>query len=384
MMPEPSDIAVTVTPARIARILINRPEVANAIRPETMKDLCAAIDLAIESQDVRALVISGAGRNFAAGADFQFLRSLLDKPTDEVNDSLYAWFKGTTERLWNCPKPTVAAVNGAAITVGCEIALACDVRVASKRSRFGENWLQLGLMPPLGGAVLLPRIVGLTHAKRMILEAQIVGGAEALRIGLVDELVDDGAVLRRAEERAIQMAAYPARAFAAAKAAIHRGFESSMDREWKENVLTQAQLIGTDDFRTQVRARLDAKEESLSDREQIRQLQLAYVRLFDARDADGFAELYTDDAVLIQAGGKEIRTKEKFRKSVVNMPPKGDGFHNMLDSDIVVDGDTARARTRFEARSSISGAEMAGYYEDEYRRTREGWRFTRRAVLLDE
>jgi len=239
----------------IGRVSFNRPESANAVYPELMKALCEAIDDCIGDDAVKAIVITGKGRNFAAGADFSFLRDLLDSRTEGVNQSLYTWFKGSVERLWKCPKPTVAAVNGAAITVGCEVAIACDARVASTRSRFGENWLQLGLMPPLGGAVLLPRLIGLAHAKRMVLEAQMLDGEEALRVGLVDELVEDDAILARAEERALAMAALPPRAFAAAKAALHRGFESTMETEWVTNVLNQAVLIGTDDFKAQVAAR---------------------------------------------------------------------------------------------------------------------------------
>jgi enoyl-CoA hydratase/carnithine racemase len=239
----------------IGRISLNRPDSANAVFPALMRALCGAIDRCIGDDAVKAIVITGKGHNFAAGADFAFLQDLLDSRTEGVNQSLYTWFKGAVERLWKCPKPTVAAVNGAAITVGCEITLACDARVASPRSRFGENWLQLGLIPPLGGAVLLPRIVGLMHAKRMVLEAQMIGGEEALRIGLVDELVDDAAILPRAEERALAMASLPPAAFAAAKAALHRSFESSMETEWVTNVLNQAVLIGAPEFKAQVAAR---------------------------------------------------------------------------------------------------------------------------------
>ncbi|MBD3759619.1 enoyl-CoA hydratase/isomerase family protein [Rhizorhabdus sp.] len=253
-----SDIQADVTSDGIARISFNRPEVANAVRPQTMEQLCHAIDRANADRSVRAIVIGGIGRNFAAGADFGFLEDLLTTDSAAVNDSLYTWFKGATERLWKSPKPTVAAVRGAAITVGCEIALCCDARIAAPSSRFGENWLQLGLMPPLGGAMLLPRIVGLTHAKRMILEAEIVDGERALAIGLVDELVAEDDVAARAEDRARAMAALPAAAFAAAKAALHRGLQSSMEHEWAANVMNQAMLIASADFRAQVEMRLKA------------------------------------------------------------------------------------------------------------------------------
>lgn len=118
------------------------------------------------------------------------------------------------------------------------------------------------------------------------------------------------------------------------------------------------------------------------DRAAIRALQLAYGRLFDTRDAEGFADLYAEDAVLVQIGGREIRTREKFVKAVRNMPPAGRGFHQMLDADIAVEGDSATACCRFAARSS-EGADVTGHYEDEYRRTGDGWRFARRAVFVD-
>ncbi len=252
------DIKVEITTEGIGRITFNRPEVANAVRPKTMREFCEAVDAYVSDNAVKAIVVTGEGTNFAAGADFAYLESLLSLQTESVNTNLYTYFKGAVERLWKSPKPTVAAVNGAAITVGCEIALACDARVASAHSRFGENWLYLGLMPPLGGAVLLPRMVGMTHAKRMILEAHIADGKEAMQIGLVDELVDDRHILARAEERALAMATFPPQAFASAKAALHRGFESTMEHEWVANVLNQAMLIGTEDFRQRVRSRLEA------------------------------------------------------------------------------------------------------------------------------
>jgi enoyl-CoA hydratase/carnithine racemase len=250
------DIISEITGEGIGRITFSRPDVSNAVRPETMQALCEAIDAHLAESRVGAIVLTGQGRNFAAGADFGWLGKLMTASVDDVGQSLYAWFKGAAERLWRSPKPTVAAVNGAAITVGCELALVCDVRVATPRSRFGETWFNVGLMPPLGGTLLLPRFVGLAWAKRMILEAEIVDGTKALEIGLVDELVDEDQLLARAEQRALAMAAAPPAAFAAAKAAIHRGIESTMEQEWAVNVPTQATLITSDAFRERVTARL--------------------------------------------------------------------------------------------------------------------------------
>jgi uncharacterized protein (TIGR02246 family) len=120
----------------------------------------------------------------------------------------------------------------------------------------------------------------------------------------------------------------------------------------------------------------------MTDEEAIRELQLDYARHFDARDAQAFADLYTDDAVLVQIGGKEIRTREKFVKSVVNMPPPNGGYHKVLETDTKIYDDEASASVRFQARTT-NGQDVTGHYEDSYRRTPEGWRITRRAVFLD-
>ena len=118
------------------------------------------------------------------------------------------------------------------------------------------------------------------------------------------------------------------------------------------------------------------------DWQEIRDLQLAYGRVFDERDAEGFANLYTEDAVIVQVGGREIRTRDKFVKAVRNMPPSGQGQHFILDTELDIEGDAARGTCRFAALSS-AGASVKGHYEDEYRRTEEGWLISRRAVFLD-
>ncbi len=125
------------------------------------------------------------------------------------------------------------------------------------------------------------------------------------------------------------------------------------------------------------------KESALSaDRAEIRRLQLAYGKSFDAREAEAFADLYTEDAVLVQIGGKEIRTRDKFAKAVRNMPPAGRGAHLMLETELEIEGDVASGTCRFAAQTSAGGS-ASGHYQDEYRRTPGGWRFTRRAVFLD-
>jgi enoyl-CoA hydratase/carnithine racemase len=235
--------------APIGWIRFNRPQVSNAVRPRTMQELCAAIDSCIAAEEVRAVVLTGNGRHFSAGGDLKWLHELSEQSTATTRDTLYEWFIGAARRLWRCPKPTVAAVNGHAVTVGCELALACDIRVGCPSTVFHESWLRLGLLAPLGGAVLLPRIVGLARAKEMLLGGRAVGGHEALAIGLVSELVAAEELRQRATERAHELASLPARSYRLAKESLQRPIEGDMEREWQTNALSQAMLLGSEDFR---------------------------------------------------------------------------------------------------------------------------------------
>jgi enoyl-CoA hydratase/carnithine racemase len=243
------DLQIT---GKIGWIAFNRPHVSNAVTPSTMEQLCHAVDSCCENTKVKAIIICGTGDHFAAGADFAFLDELTRTKSDDTQDTLYKWFVGATRRIWRCHKPTIAAVNGAAVTVGCEIALACDIRIVSETAVFHESWLRLGLLPPLGGSVLLPRIVGLGRAGQMILQAKAINAQEAFEIGLASEVVA-GAQLRAAAERhALSMAEYSPSAFRLAKESLHRPIEADMEREWQANVMAQSLLIGSEEFRSRV------------------------------------------------------------------------------------------------------------------------------------
>lgn len=233
----------------IGWIEINRQNVNNAARPKTMEEICNALDEFSDDQCVKAIIISGRGRHFLAGGDFDFLHNLKHTSIEDIRDELYAYFQGVTRRLFQCPKPTIAAVSGAAITVGCEVVLACDVRIASTTARFEESWINIGLMPPLGGAMLLPRFIGMGLAKEMILEGRSLNAQEALLAGLVNKVVNPDELHSVAEEKALALSNLPRHAYRASKEAIHRGIESTMEIEWAANVMAQSILIGSIDFR---------------------------------------------------------------------------------------------------------------------------------------
>jgi enoyl-CoA hydratase/carnithine racemase len=241
------DLAVEVC-GRIGWIRINRPDLRNAVRPETLGEICRAVDALGADPTVRAIVLAGEGKHFSAGADFAFLERLKTTPATEVKEQIYARFQGAARRIVQCQKPTIAAVAGAAVTVGCELALACDFRLVAPNAQFQESWIKLGLLPPLGGLFLLPRLVGAGRAAEIVLAGRTIGAEEAVRIGLATELVEGEGLRDRAQVFAEQLAALPPLAYAAVKEGLRRGAESSLEHEWSANVLAQAMLLGTRDF----------------------------------------------------------------------------------------------------------------------------------------
>lgn len=234
---------------RIGTLTLNRPDKGNTLRPQTLAELCRGMDELGADPDIGVIVLAAAGKHFCAGADFGFLDELTRMPASTIKAQIYAHFQGAAKRIYHCPKPTVALVQGAAVTVGCELALACDFRIVAENAFFQESWIKLGIMPPLGGLFLLPRLVGLGRAAQMVLLGQVVKAAEAERIGLAGELVAIDDLTERGEAFAAELGAIAPLAYASVKEALHRGLETSMEAEWSANVLNQTILLGTEDFK---------------------------------------------------------------------------------------------------------------------------------------
>lgn len=243
-----TDIVVT-REDRIGTIAIHRPEVNNSVRAQTMDEISAVVEEFSNDPDIRAIVLTTTGKHFVTGAEFSFLKELAVTPSFTVKDYVYRSFQGLARALWHCPKPTLAAISGAAITVGCELALVCDYRIVSDTAFFQESWIKLGLMPPLGGLMLLPRLVGLGPAMDMVLRGRPMSADEALRLGLALDVVPADQLASRRNAFARELTELAPQAYAAAKQGLHRGLESTMEREWASNVLAQAMLIGSNDFR---------------------------------------------------------------------------------------------------------------------------------------
>jgi enoyl-CoA hydratase len=209
---------------RVAVITLNRPEVLNALNRQMLTELAKVFDQASLDGDIAGLILTGAGETaFAAGADIKELAVL--RPIEAR--ALARQGHALMDAIEGLGKPVIAAVNGYALGGGCELAMACTVRIAGETAKFGQPEVTLGLIPGYGGTQRLPRLVGKGRALHMILSGRSIDAQEALRIGLVNEVVPPASLLVRAESMLASMTHNAPLALRLALDAVNRGMDSS-------------------------------------------------------------------------------------------------------------------------------------------------------------
>lgn len=221
---------------RIATLTINRPEKLNALSDATLAELSHAIDEIRMRDDVGGAIITGAGRAFVAGADIKELANqspVVAKARARGGQDIF-------RRIETCSKPVIAAVNGFAFGGGCELAMACHIRIASDQAKFGQPEVKLGLCPGYGGTQRLPRLVGKGRALQMLLTGDPIDAAEAYRIGLVNRVVHAAELMNAARETVRKILANGPLAVALCIEAADRGMEMSLD----EGLLLEANHFG--------------------------------------------------------------------------------------------------------------------------------------------
>ncbi|HBJ72341.1 MAG TPA: enoyl-CoA hydratase [Actinobacteria bacterium] len=238
-MPEFVDLEVVDA---VAVVTLQRPPM-NALSIQVQSEIFQIASELSRREDVRAVVLHGGERLFAAGADVKEMAELDYQAMVSVSLRLEEAFSAVA-RL---PQPTIAAITGFALGGGCELALACDFRVAADNSRLGQPEMLLGLIPGAGGTQRLPRLIGVAKAKDLIFSGRFVDAQEALAIGLVDVVVPSDEVLARAMEWAAQLAAGPRIAMQAAKRVIDRGMDVDLETGLEMERQAFSALFATED-----------------------------------------------------------------------------------------------------------------------------------------
>ena len=221
----------------IAYVTVNRPKVLNALNRRTWEDLRTAFEEARDDGEVHGVILTGAGEKaFIAGADINELAHVT--AVDAERSSSFG--QAVLNLIENLGKPVIAAVNGFALGGGCETAMACTIRIAAENAKFGQPEVKLGLLPGGGGTQRLPRLVGKGRALQLILSAETINAVEALRIGLVNEVVPAADLMPRAEAILKQILANAPIAVKYSLEAVNRGSETSQD----EGLSLEASFFG--------------------------------------------------------------------------------------------------------------------------------------------
>ncbi len=220
----------------IAYVTFNRPKVLNALNGKTISELKSAFEDACDDSAVRGVILTGAGdKAFAAGAD---IGEMANNTALEAEEATRRGQK-VTELIENLGKPVVAAVNGFALGGGCELAMACTIRVAAETAKFGQPEVKIGIMPGYGGTQRLPRLVGRGRALQLILSGEVIAAQEAYRIGLVNEVVPNADLIARAEAILNQISSNAPVGVKFSIEAVNKGLDTSV----AEGLLIEASLF---------------------------------------------------------------------------------------------------------------------------------------------
>ncbi|MEG2018621.1 MAG: short-chain-enoyl-CoA hydratase [Clostridium sp.] len=246
----------------VAVVKINRPKALNALNSETLKEIDHVIQEISDDEEIYVAILTGEGRAFVAGADISEMKDLTAIEGKEFSVLGNEVFR----RIEKLQKPVIAAVNGFALGGGCELAMACDIRIASVKAKFGQPEAGLGITPGFGGTQRLSRLVGEGIAKELIYTCDIINAEEALRIGLVNKVVEPEVLLDEAKAMANKIAKNAPIAIRQCKAAISKGLQMDIDSA----VLYEAEAFGicfaTEDQKAGMEAFIEKKDKQFKNR----------------------------------------------------------------------------------------------------------------------
>jgi enoyl-CoA hydratase/carnithine racemase len=234
---------------------LNRPERLNALGDSLRDDLLDAVTRASADHEVRVMIVTGAGKGFCAGGDVKAMneakedrreRPLIEKIAPSRDRTLLA--------MRDAPQPIIAAVNGAAAGAGMNLALGCDIRIASTAAKFSQAFVRRGLHPDWGGTYFLPRVVGMAKACELIFTGDIIDASEAMRLGLVSQVVAPEALMPTANDLARKIATGPPIAVRLAKRALYHSVDSDLRAALEFETFAQNVCSETEDAREGIRA----------------------------------------------------------------------------------------------------------------------------------
>lgn len=245
----------------VVLLTLNRPKAGNGVVPEMAADLMACFDELEADKTVRVLIVTGAGKQFCAGADLPGFKHFLDERLAIEQEPYNARVLfPVTKRFVSCRLPIIAAINGGATAGGFDLALACDLRIASTAAKMGETYIKLGLNPGNGGTYFLPRLIGSGLAAELALTGDLVDAQRALAIGLVNRIVEPEQLLPAAIELAARIARFPRLALEATKHQLRQSSHMDLATSLNGSFWGAAALYHGPDLKEGVNAAIEKRE----------------------------------------------------------------------------------------------------------------------------
>lgn len=249
--------------AGISTITLDRPEKLNAFAGHMRRDLAEALERAASASDVRVVVITGAGRGFCAGADVAYMAELMERQDVDEFTRLLGAGRRVLTTIREMTKPVIASINGPAFGAGFNLALCCDLRIASESASFSQSFVKVGLHPDWGGTYFLPRVVPTNLACEMFFLGDTINAERALQLNLVNAVVPGSVLAAETYKLAARLRDAPYRSIAAAKHAVYMSEESSLERMLQYETEAQLQCFQSEEARQRVRAFLERREPRL-------------------------------------------------------------------------------------------------------------------------
>jgi enoyl-CoA hydratase/carnithine racemase len=249
-----SDLVLESREGAVVTLTLNRPDRLNALNVELSAALLAALTRAGGDESVRCVILTGAGRAFCSGGDLAMIGEVRKRNAGHELETLVRSGHGIVLAICGMKKPVVAAVNGPAAGAGMNIALACDIRIASESASFGENFARVGLFPDFGGTYFLPRLVGTAVAAEMFYTGEMISAAEAARLGIVSHLVAPEKLAEEARSLAGRLASAPPIAARAIKKVLFGNELEALDRALEYEIQKQIECFRSADCPEGIRA----------------------------------------------------------------------------------------------------------------------------------
>jgi len=255
------ETVIVETAEHICTITLNRPDRFNACSRQLTADLGDALKTAADNDDVRVVILTGAGRAFCSGQDLAELQEgYAQGQPPQLGRILHERYNPVIERMCGMRQPIIGAINGIAAGAGCSLAFACDMRIASENAAFMEAFINVGLAPDAGSTYFLPRLIGHTKAMEMCCTGRIVDAAEALRLGLVNRVLPPEGLMEEAMSLARTIASKSAPAIAATKRLLNQSLTASLDWQLAAEAEAQDALAGNEDHLEGVMAFIEKRK----------------------------------------------------------------------------------------------------------------------------